>query len=84
MASGYDKKSVVSEPADIRKNLSDVTHDQSSEPHDTRKLKRIRSAAKGIVTRNRNDISELLSNPSPNIDELKKGALDLEAAMRNT
>ena len=69
-------KSALSEPADTGK-IPIITSDKD-EISDIRKLKKLRSTAKGLVTRKRNEINELLSS---NIDELKKRAQDLETVM---
>ena len=64
-------KSALSEPADTGKSAI-IT---------LRQLKKLRSTAKGLVTRKRNEINELLSTPMPHIDELKKRTQDLATVM---
>ena len=72
-------KSALSEPADTGKSAI-ITFDKD-EILDVRQLKKLRSTARGLVTRKRNEINELLSTPMPHIDELKKRAQDLETVM---
>lgn len=76
-------KSALSEPADTGK-IPIITSDKD-EISDIRQLKKLRSTAKGLVTRKRNEINELLSSNidelKPHIDELKKRAQDLETVM---
>ena len=72
-------KSALSELADTGK-IPTITSDKD-EISDIRQLKKLRSTAKGLVTRKRNEINELLSSPMPHIDELKKRAQDLETVM---
>ena len=72
-------KSALSEPADTGESAI-ITFDKD-EILDVRQLKKLCSTAKGLVTRKRNEINELLSSPMPHIDELKKRAQDLETVM---
>ena len=70
-------KSISSEPANIGKSPN-ITFNKGAEVENVRQLKKFRSTAKGLVTRKRNEINELLSTSMPNIDELNKRAQDLE------
>ena len=72
-------KSALSEPADAGRSA--IITFNKDELLDVRQLKKLRSMAKGLVTRKRNEINELLSTPMPHIDELKKRAHDLETVM---
>ena len=75
-------KGIVSEPADIRKNQPNIAFDKEDKVENVRQLKKLRSTAKGFVTRKRNEINDLLScSTVPNIDELNKRAQDLETVM---
>ena len=58
-------KSALSEPADTGESAI-ITFDKD-EILDVRQLKKLRSTAKGLVTRKRNEINELLSTPMPQI-----------------
>ena len=72
-------ESALSEPADIGE--SPIITSNEDEILNVRQLKKLRSTAKGLVTRKRNEINELLSTPMPHIDELKKRAHELETVM---
>ena len=75
-------KSIVSEPTDIRKNQPNIAFDKEDKVENVRMLKKLRSTAKGLVTRKRNETNDLLScSTVPNIDELNKRAQDLETVM---
>ena len=77
MTSEKDKRSVLSETSDIKRQ--DV---RSVVSENLRDLKKARSLAKSIVSEKRNEINELLSSSAVDIDELNKRVIDLDTAKK--